>query len=186
MANSQIEIKELDTRIIKYRLADKKNGAVIYYTLDLDKYQLSIQGEVCGSYKWCETPESESFLELMARCDSGYLLNKLFTQTFDCELSIKAIKKVIKENFDFRYMDCRDSKWLMEEISGIDTDSEEMFAQKVSNILNQYNINLDSYEIWDCCEKSYQYWEKKAVSYFCNNIKPKLRKKIGEIQNGTI
>ena len=36
---SKINIEELDSRIIKYRLKDDKNGAIVYYTLDLDKYQ---------------------------------------------------------------------------------------------------------------------------------------------------
>ena len=30
---SKIKIEELNTSIIKYRLHDKKNGAVLYYTL---------------------------------------------------------------------------------------------------------------------------------------------------------
>ncbi|MBQ8424446.1 MAG: hypothetical protein IJX17_00290 [Clostridia bacterium] len=184
MANSQIEIKELDTRIIKYRLADKKNGAVIYYTLDLDKYQLSIQGEVSGSYKWCETPESESFLELMVRCDKWYLMNKLFNKVFDCNKSIKNVKRYIKENY--RFWDKEEEKEIFNDLSEIDTNSAEMCMDKVFEVLNAHPKGWDTYEICCCMEDSYKYWDEKAISYFCNNIKPKLKKKIGENQHGAI
>lgn len=172
---SKIEIKELDTRIIKYRLHDKKNGAIIYYTLDLDKYQLAIQGETSGSYKWCETPDSESFLDLMIRCDSGYLLNKLFERFFDCDKSIKSVKSYIRESKFF--YDKEDQKSCLEEINNIYTDCADSFIGQVFEILKSYNCNYDEYEVYSCMEKDYKCWDKKAISYFCNNIKPKLRKK---------
>ena len=175
---SKIKIEELNTSIIKYRLHDKKNGAVLYYTLDLDKYQLSIQGEVCGSYKWCETPDSESFLELMVRCSSGYLVNKLFEKDFSCTESIKTVKRYIKESGFFYIKE--DERNCLREISEICADSPDFFIGQVVNILKDYNINYDDYEVWSCVEKDYKYWDRKAISYFCNNIKPKLRKRMGE------
>ena len=178
MKESQLKIEELDTRIIKYRLEDPKNGAVIYYTLDLDKYQLSIQGEASGSYKWCETPDCESFLELMVRCDKRYLLNKLFNKVFDCNQSIKNVKRYIKENYEF--WDKDEEKEIFNDLSEIYTDCAEAFMDKVFEVLNAHPKDWDTYEICCCMEDTYNYWDKKAISYFCNNIKPKLRKKLGE------
>lgn len=178
---SKLKIEELDTRIIKYRLYDKKNGAVLYYTIDLDKYQLSIQGETCGSYKWTETP-SESFLELMVRCNQGYLLNKLFCQKFSCSQSIKSVKNYIKDICSL-YID-KNERECLREISEIEANSSDYFISQVFDILEEYNIDCDDYDVWSCVEKDYDYWDKKAISYFCNNIKPKLRKKLEKLQNG--
>jgi hypothetical protein len=178
-SKSKINIEELDSRIIKYKLHDQKNGAILYYTLDLDKYQLSIQGETCGSYKWYETPERESFLELMVRCDSGYLLNKLFERVFSLSQSIKSTKQYIKENGLFWKI--KDENDCLKQISAIYTDHPESFIGQVVEILKDYDIDYDIYELYSCLEKDYEYWDKKAISYFCNNIKPKLRKVIQKL-----
>lgn len=173
---SKINVEELDSRIIKYRLKDNKNGAIVYYTLDLDKYQLAIQGETTGSYKWYETPETESFLELMIRCDKYYLLKKLFNEVFDCNKSINNIKKYIKENYIFT--DKYEQKEIFYELSEIDTDSPEVFMDKVFDILKMHPKDYDTYEICCCMENSYKYWDEKVISYFCNNIKPKLKQRL--------
>jgi hypothetical protein len=98
-----MSVQKLDSRIIKYRLVDEKSYGVLYYTLDLDKYSLSIGGETSGDYKWVETPKTERFIKLMVRCDSGYLLNKLFNKVFDLEKSIKSVVEFIEE---YEVFDC--------------------------------------------------------------------------------
>ena len=49
------------------------------FTFNLDRYEMTITSD-CGNYgyKWTETPDSESFLNLMARCEAGYILNKIY------------------------------------------------------------------------------------------------------------
>ena len=60
---------------------DKDYGSCLWarFTFNLDRYELTITSD-CGNYgyKWVETPKSESFLELMARCDEGYILDKIY------------------------------------------------------------------------------------------------------------
>ena len=48
------------------------------FNFDLERYELSITSD-CGNYAygWVPTHKSESFMHLMARLDSGYLLDKL-------------------------------------------------------------------------------------------------------------
>lgn len=83
---------------LEYRqeMEDKFYGLCLWtrFTFNLDRYELSISSD-CGfyGYKWCETPDTESFLELMARVDKDYMLLKLYGKpdVFDYEASKKSI-----------------------------------------------------------------------------------------------
>ena len=176
-----MSVQKLDSRIIKYRLYDEKSMGVLYYTLDLDKYSLSIGGETSADYKWVETPTSESFIELMIRCDSGYLLNKLFDKVFDLEKSIKSVIEYFEEYelFDCDY-ESDEKQDFLEEINGIDCDCENCFIERVIAILDDYDkhdIEAD-YDLWNRIERSYKYWDKKAVDLFCEFIKPEIEKEV--------
>lgn len=178
-----MSVEKLNSRIIKYRLYDEKSMGVLYYTLDLDKYSLSIGGETSADYKWVETPKAESFLELMLRCDSGYLLNKLFNKVFDLEKSIKSVIEYFEEYelFDCDY-ESDEKEDFLEEIKKIDCDCENCFIERVNEILDDYDKNYidDDYDLWNRIEKSYKYWDKKAVDLFCEFIKPELKKEVEE------
>lgn len=69
---------------------DKDYGSCLWarFTFNLDRYELTITSD-CGNYgyKWVETPKSESFLELMVRCDEVYILDKIYgsPDVFDYE-----------------------------------------------------------------------------------------------------
>ena len=77
-------VKEVpvNIRCLEYRQekGDKNYGSCLYarFYFNLDKYELNIISD-CGNYayKWVETPEHESFLQLMARIGEEYLLHKL-------------------------------------------------------------------------------------------------------------
>ena len=176
-----MSVQKLDSRIIKYRLYDEKSMGVLYYTLDLDKYSLSIGGETSADYKWVETPKAESFIKLMIRCDSGYLLNKLFNKVFDLEKSINSVIEYFEECelFDCDY-ESDEKEDFLEEIKGIDCDCENCFIERVNEILDDYDKNyIDAdYDLWNRIEKSYTYWDRKAVDLFCEFIKPELEKEL--------
>ena len=175
-----MRVEKLNNRIIKYRLYDEKSGGVVYYTLDLDKYSLSISGEITAEYKWTETPQSESFIKLMLRCSRWYLLNKLFAKVFDLEKSIVAVQKWIEEkeyfvDDDEAKIDC------FEAIAVICTRSDEAFMQSVIKALDDYGVEIDGdteYLLWNRIEKSYKYWAEKSVDLFCEQIKPELEKEL--------
>lgn len=178
-----MSVEKLNSRIIKYRLYDEKSMGVLYYTLDLDKYSLSIGGETSADYKWVETPKTESFINLMIRCDSGYLLNKLFNKVFDFEKSIKSVIEYFEEYelFDCDY-ESDEKEDFLEEIKKIDCDCENCFIERVNEILDDYDKNyIDAdYDLWNRIEKSYKYWDKKAVDLFCEFIKPELKKEVDD------
>ena len=178
-----MSVQKLDSRIIKYRLYDEESSGVLYSTLDLDKYSLSIDGETTAGYKWVETPKSESFIKLMLRCDKFYLMNKLFSRVFDLEKSIEATKHLIEENkFFYRH---KDKKNCLKEMDKICADCESQFVERVVELLGEYDIELDGddeFDLWcNGVEKDYKYWQEKAVDLFCKFIKPELEK---ELQNG--
>lgn len=177
-----MSVEKLNSRIIKYRLVDEESHGVLYYTLDLDKYSLSIGGETSADYKWVETPKTESFIKLMIRCSNYYLLNKLFRQEFDLENSIEAMKNFIEEHkWFYRY---KDKKAFLEEIENIEAYCESEFVNRVIELLGEYDVELDGddeYNLWSYgVKKDYKYWDKKAVELFCEFIKPELKKEIQE------
>lgn len=176
-----MSVEKLNNRIIKYRLYDEKTCGVLYYTLDLDRYSLSISGEITAEYKWTETPQAESFIKLMLRCSRWYLLDKLFRRVFDLEKSIAAVKKWIEEKKYFAddtetQIDC------FEAIAIICTQNDEAFMQSVIKALDDYGVDVDGdteFELWNkCVEKSFTYWAEKSVDCFCEQIKPELQKEV--------
>lgn len=65
------------------------------FNFDLERYELSITSD-CGNYAygWVPTHKSESFMHLMARLDSGYLLDKLASP---CVINEEATFEAVKE-----------------------------------------------------------------------------------------
>lgn len=166
-----IHINE-EKNILRYRLHDDSNHAWVYFTLDLDRYELIISGEVTASYKWVETKKSESFIELMLRCSEGYLTNKLgysIPKEFNLE---KSIEETI-ENFKDYYEELEEDFY--EEIRGIDVSTSEGFYRAVEDIVDIYLVDTaDCYECVECVEE-HPYWLEKSVEYFCEHIKPILK-----------
>ena len=77
-----------------------------YFDFDLDRYMMNIQSD-CGneSYRWVETPKTESFLHLMARINDDYLINKLFTPSeLDVDETLAEVREWlgIGEDEDFQ------------------------------------------------------------------------------------
>lgn len=166
-----IHINE-EKNILRYRLHDDSNHAWVYFTLDLDRYELIISGEVTASYKWVETKKSESFIELMLRCNAGYLTNKLgysIPKEFNLE---KSIEETI-ENFKDYYEEVEEDFY--EDIRNIDVSTSEGFYKAVEEIEDVYFIDTsDFYTLVECVEEP-PYWLKKSVEYFCEHIKPILK-----------
>ena len=170
-----MKVTKLDSRIIKYKLVDAEHG-VHYYTLDLDRYQLSISGETVASYKWVETPTSESFLKLMVRCDKWYLLDKMFNKIFDIEASKKSIKDYIKECYEDEDGETIES--IFEDIDGIDCDGIDYFINAIERILTNHYLLVEFYDLYACIEKKFKHWDEKSIDLFCEYIKPELKNEL--------
>lgn len=176
-----VKIEQLKN-ILRYRLKDDKNGAIVYFTLDLDKYELIITGEITASYKWTESTR-ETFIDLMLRSDYNYILMKLGysrPKEFNLEKSIEETIKNIKDNLGEEIilnLEGDDLEDFYKEIRyGIECYTSESFVTIVNEIIDSYE-GLDGLDVHECikCIEEHPYWLRKSVEYFCEYIKPLLK-----------
>ena len=102
-----MKVNQIATNILclEYRQEreDKDYGSCLWarFYFNLNRYELMIMSD-CGNYgyKWCETPDSERFLELMARCEGGYILDKIYGRPdiFDYDATKEKLYDLYGEN----------------------------------------------------------------------------------------
>lgn len=178
-----IHINE-EKNILRYRLHDDSNHAWVYFTLDLDRYELIISGEVTASYKW---PESESqndrtFIECLLGFSPFYLNMKLgysVAKEFSLEKSIQktidSIKDYYGEEFEKEYKKNTELRNYIDDIKGLDVGSSESFVRAIEELYTyQYVIEEELHGYIEYVEEP-PYWLKKSVEYFCEHIKPILK-----------
>lgn len=82
---SNVTLKNYHIICFEYRQDkdDEDYGSCLWarFYFNLDKYEMMIVSD-CGnfSYGWCATPKTESFMQLMSRCDKYYILKKIARQ----------------------------------------------------------------------------------------------------------
>lgn len=170
------------TITIEYRQerADKDYGSCMWATFvfDLDNYSMSIMSD-CGSYAhgWRPTPNTESFIHLLCRFDSGYLLNKLSTATdiLECETG-KALWAYIKDCEAAAEIQIEDYE-IQEAMEARGAGSDSEFLQIVHSALDYSSIRdeLDDYYLSSCVQTDYPLDAKKIVQIFTDYIQPFLR-----------
>lgn len=151
------------------------------FMFNLDSYELSITSD-CGNYgyKWVETPKSESFLELMARCDTGYMLNKLYgyADVFDYEATKERIYEYFGDEEDKEKLD-----EIFEEMEiygcGVDSPSEFM------RVFEDNNDN-DFCDVWELLQYVYPSNALKIVEVFKEYIQPYIREQLKEQKNDNL
>lgn len=167
-------VKEIKPKMfcLEYRQepGDKDYGSCLWarFMFNLDRYELSIVSD-CGNYgyKWVETPNSESFLQLMSRCDEGYIINKLYghEDIFDYEKS----KAAVYENY------CDDDN--KEEIDDIFDELEIYGAPETAESFCKELSKASEYidEPWLCVVYEFPPNVLKIASVFENCIKPAIK-----------
>lgn len=169
-----MKVSEIKPNILclEYRQeeGDPDYGSCLWarFMFNLDRYELTITSD-CGNYgyKWYETPSTESFLELMARCESGYILYKLYgnEDVFDYE----ATKKRIYECWDKEYKEELDDIFQEVELYGY-PDNESEFLRVFED-----NNNGDFSDVWDLVEYTYPLNALKITEVFDEHIRPKIK-----------
>lgn len=173
----------------KQEKGDKDYGSCLWaiFTFNLDRYELSISSD-CGfyGYKWCETPDTESFLELMARVDKDYMLLKLYGEpdVFDYEAS----KANIYEELVFEGGTL--TKELLDEIfTEIESDygdylyDAHSFMEAFKRIDKEYYENsfkCDYPNIYGALKYHYPTDILAVVDTFEDYIKPGLKEKLNK------
>lgn len=169
--------------VLEYRQdkEDKGYGSCLWarFYFNLDRYELSIVSD-CGNYgyKWCETPKSESFLELMVRCDKGYLLDKLYgsADIFNYEdTKAKFYEYFGEDDIDKEKLD-------------VIFDEVELYGEPdtSSEFLRIFNDNSDGEfcDVWEYVKLDYPATALKIVSVFDECIRPRICKILKEQNDG--
>ena len=155
---------------------DQDYGSCLWarFSFNLDRYELNISSD-CGSfgYKWAETPKSESFLHLMARCDQGYMLNKLYgnADIFDYNATKEEAYKILASNEEDK--EALDNIFELLEIDtyGVPTTEREFCTKFLENNDDYF----DDYDVWNLPIKVYPSNVKKIISVFYDCIRPKIK-----------
>ena len=161
-----------------------------YYDFDIDRYMLNIQSD-CGdaSYRWCETPDSESFLHLMARIDDDYLMNKLFkAEKVDVSATVYKVREILgigddeecKDN-SLTYEEREEREEALSELDGLLEDVSESYWA-VQNAMESWNDdhNFGIYCIYEDVVTDFTAWQKRIVEIFMDYVQPKIRELVKE------
>lgn len=158
--------------------SDPQYGTCLWarFYFNTDRYELSILSD-CGdyAYKWVETPDSESFLELMARCDSGYLLDK-FTggpKIFDFEKT--------KERLFNEYIDSQNEEE-SEQLKNIfnDFDYEPETAEGFYQMFTENDTYNTFPEFHEYITNSYPRGAERICEIFEEHIQPAIQEHLLE------
>lgn len=151
------------------------------FNFDLERYELTITSD-CGSYAygWVPTPRFENFMHLMARLESGYLLDKLADPcVVDTEATFSAVKRLMDDyGVDLSERnDWGDLIFDMDEIKrccdqNTERDAHDLLREQFRNTPME---DCDDYELWCCIEKTFTTNAKKIVQVFMDYIQPKCK-----------
>jgi hypothetical protein len=150
------------------------------FLLDLDRYDMIIRSD-CGNYSytgWKPTPETESFLKLCLRFDSGYLLEKFSSRTIiNSKNTMSTLKEFLEDNYLICDLDETDKGILYVDLedSCRKYSNETELLYSIESVLDDYKIEYDSYDICCCIQKDYPVGIKTIIGIFMNDIIPKIQ-----------
>ena len=189
-----MKIEALKPNIVRIAIHQEKDdphyGSCLwgYYDFDIDRYMLNIQSD-CGeaAYRWCETPDSESFLHLMARIDDDYLMNKLFkAEEVDVSATVAEVREHLGVGDDWQDDSLTDEEReereeALEELEGLLEDVSGSYGavQKALEDWN-YDHDFDTDCIYEDVATDYTAWQKRIVEIFRDYVQPKIREIIKE------
>lgn len=152
------------------------------YWKSIGIYELSITSD-CGNYAygWVPTHKSESFMHLMARLDSGYLLDKLASPcVINEEATFEAVKELMEAwGVDFSETDrWGDPVFDMDEIKDCcyqsnERDVHDALERKFEGTSME---TCDDYDLWSCIQIDFTTNAKKIVQVFMEYIQPVCKK----------
>lgn len=181
-----MKIETITPRIVRIAYHQEKGdphyGSCLwaYFDFDLDRYMLNIQSD-CGNaaYRWYETPDSESFLHLMARINEDYLINKLFDPE---EIDVKATMERIREAMnldDIEDEDEReDAETYLEEIKeNLESCCTERDALEAIDEWNEeHDLDLD--DTFEMTVTDFDAGQKRICRIFADYVQPEIEKAV--------
>ena len=173
MAKVGIERKNILTVSFHQEKTDEDYGTCMWadFHFNLDEYELMIMSD-CGnySYGWPKTPKAESFIHLMRRIGSDYLLGKISDRT---QFHLEESKRDTIDNLEeWHFSSPPEMAEAIEEINDIDCGTAESFHRDTIEILDRYGVD-DAWELARASE-DYPAGAKKIVAVFAEYIQPAL------------
>lgn len=178
---AKVELKKPSIITIEFRQEkeDKDYGSCMWarFVLDTENYDMHIISD-CGNYGygWHPTPEHESFLKLISRINSDYLLDKIASrETINNDETYENIKFLLEQ--------CADNE--LEDI-GIDLEEIEYACnnRSVNDVLDgiraeikytSLDRHIEDYEIYENISMDYSASQKKIAEVFENHIQPFIK-----------
>ena len=161
---------------------DKDYGSCLWarFYFNLDRYELLIESD-CGSYgyKWVDGTK-ETFLELIARMDTGYFCDKMCGRpsVFDYE----ATKNCLRNYYAYETEDVKkELEDIFESIEDTCGDPEES-AYFIDLFTDENDGTFE--DIWECIVNDYSPNQKKICEIFETAIQPKVKEIIKESKEG--
>lgn len=177
MAIVETEKPEIITIIYNQEKTDPDYGTCLWarFNFDVQNYTLAIESD-CGNfmYGWVRTPETESFLHLMARCEGDYILDKIASRSvIDEDSTYQSIVEYL--SFCGECSDeCLSFSEKLRTACGNYSDDRGVAAE-IMDVCNAYGTEYDEYEIWRCIEHDYPAGAKKIAEIFDQHIRPAVR-----------
>lgn len=164
--------------------SDPDYGTCLFarFYFDLDNYTMTIESD-CGTYGygWVPTHKTESFLHLMARCEGGYILDKIASRSIINEdATYNNVIEVLKD-YGIEGDSVPDTFW--DDIKvGCSYDSAGEIVGSILGTLNDFDLGVpeDSYDLYSCIEYEFPARARKICEVFEKHIRPAIAKEIVE------
>lgn len=154
------------------------------FVLDCTNYTLYIASD-CGrySYSWAPTPESESFVHLVSRIDSDYLLGNIeFMRIFDYEKSLNNVIEYLKDDAvsEEELEQFKERMKYESEVglAGIIDDEFKTACKEGLDNINRADL-LDGLDDGGCVYE-YPLDARKVIQIFCEYLQPLLKAEVDE------
>lgn len=176
-----VEKPKIIALLYRQEKTDEDYGSCLWarFYLDTQNYTMNIESD-CGkySYGWCPTPNSESFLHLLCRMDSDYLLYKLAERTtIDGDATWIVLEDLVKNIAECEEVELDDYVWQnLKDVCYHSYDVHD-FHSGVTNAL-RYTVlddKIGDFEIYECIQMDYDCSAKKIVSVFASCIQPFIK-----------
>lgn len=158
---------------------DKDYGSCLWarFVLDTENYDMHISSD-CGNYGygWKPTPEHESFLKLMSRINSDYLLDKIASrETIDNEETYENIKFLLEQYADNELEDIGVDLEEIESACNNRTVNDVFEGVRAELKYTSLDKHIDDFEIYENISMDYSASQKKIAEVFENHIQPFIK-----------
>lgn len=179
------KVTQVSPNIIVLEFQQEKNdpdyGSCLWarFYLDTENYTMTVESD-CGNYGygWVPTSNSESFLHLLARVRSDYLLDKISSNTvIDEQATLHNVAEAIWENRDRSndHMDRPDLDDIRHAVEDSNTPTEVIDALTSAFQFSFMENTIDGYDMYSLVEMTHPASAKKVAEIFERYIAPKCR-----------